>query len=111
MYDHMNPTAGKAVCLKDWEVTGRLGGVKKGLKELAHIDPSNDIDPLASVSFENEDPLDWWIRRIFGGFEESLVDSKNLWWIRRIFGGFEESLVDSKNLWWMLTTKTLVKKW
>ena len=57
MYDHMTSTAAKAVCLKGWEVTGILGAVKKGLKELAHIDPFNDIDPLASVSFENEDPL------------------------------------------------------
>ena len=57
MYDNMTSTAGKAVCLKGWEVTGILGAVKKGLKELAHIDPFNDIDPLASVSFENEDPL------------------------------------------------------
>ena len=59
MYDHMTSTAGKAVCLKGWEVTGMLGAVKKGLKELApRIDPFNDIDPLASVSFENEDPLE-----------------------------------------------------
>lgn len=58
MYDHMPPGAGKAVCLKCWEVTGISGSVKKVLKDLAHVDPFHNIDPLASVSFKNEVPLE-----------------------------------------------------
>ena len=58
MYDNMPPAAGKAVCLKCWEVTGISGSVKKVLKDLAQVDPFHNSDPLASVSFKNEVPLE-----------------------------------------------------
>ena len=46
VYNHMTSSEGKAICLKRWDVAGISGAVKKGLREMAHIDPFNDIDPL-----------------------------------------------------------------
>ena len=96
MYDHMTSAAGKAVCLKAWEVTGILGAVKKGLKELAHIDPFNDIDPLASVSFENEDPLENPLERDMYIHEDDPVDSESDYEDDdgNIFGILEDDMAD-----------------
>ena len=58
VYNHMSSSEGKAICLKGWDVAGISGAVKKGLREMAHIDPFNDIDPLADVSFGSEDSLE-----------------------------------------------------
>jgi hypothetical protein len=97
MYDHMTSTAGKAVCLKAWEVTGISAAVKKGLGELANIDPFNDIDPLlACDSFENEDRLENSLERDMYIHENNLdSDSDYEDDVGNIFSILEDDMADS----------------
>lgn len=58
IYDHMTSAEGKKVCLKGWDVAGISDAVKKGLNQMALIDPFHDIDPLSEVAVEDEDSDD-----------------------------------------------------
>lgn len=43
----MTSTAGKAVCLKGWEVSGITEAVEKGTSGIPSLHPFHDIDPLS----------------------------------------------------------------
>ena len=75
MYDDVTSVAGDAACFKDQEVPGISGAVQKGLKKLPHINPFNDIDPLASEFFENEDCLESPLERGMCIHENNLLDN------------------------------------
>ena len=57
VYNHMTSAAGKPICLKGWQVSGISEAVCKGLKEMAHIDPFHDIDPLTETQCQDENVL------------------------------------------------------
>lgn len=48
MYNHMNSSEGRGICLKGWKVWGTFDAAEKRLDGLANVDPFHDFDLLAT---------------------------------------------------------------
>lgn len=94
MYNHMNSSEGRGICLKGWKVWGTFDAAEKRLDGLANVDLFHDIDPLAaSDSLEELDDNEPETERIMhitaitdGDNEESEFKDEN----RNIFNVSDE---------------------
>ena len=92
----MTSAEGKKICLKGWDVAGISDAVRKGSKEIAHIDPFHDIDPLAETSFEGEDSLDYEREMYINDIEDEESGSEYEGKNGNIFNILEDDLNDDE---------------